>query len=47
MQTRSKSEIHKQKIFIATKEPASIHEAFQHEHWKAAMRDELLALQRN
>lgn len=47
MQTRSKFGIYKPKAFLVNKEPTSIHEALHHEHWKAAMRDELLALQSN
>lgn len=47
MQTRSKYGIFKPKVFSATKEPSTIQEALQAENWKAAMRDELLALERN
>lgn len=47
MQTRSKSGIYKPKVLTVTKEPSTIQEALQHEYWQAAMRDELLALQRN
>lgn len=47
MQTRSKFSIFKPKAFSATKEPSTVQEALQIEHCKAAMRDELLALERN
>lgn len=47
MQSWSKSGIYKPKAFIVNKEPTSIHEALHHKDWKVAMRDELLALQRN
>lgn len=47
MQTRAKSGIYKPKVYMAAVEPTSINEALQLEHWKSAMQDELLALQRN
>ena len=47
MTTRSKNGIHKPKVFIATREPYPVSEALQSSHWKQAMTDEFLALQRN
>lgn len=44
MQTRGKSGIFKPKVYFANKEPMTIHDALLREHWKSAMRDELLAL---
>lgn len=39
--------MYKPKVFIASKEPTSIYEALQQKHWETAMRDIILALQRN
>ena len=47
MITRSKNGIYKPKVFMATREPSSVTEALQSAHWKQAMTDEFLALQRN
>lgn len=47
MQIRTTSEIYKPKKFIASKEPSSVAEALKQEHWKTAICDEYLALQRN
>lgn len=47
MATRSKNGIYKPKVFTATREPNTVEEALQKEHWKAAMSDELSVLMRN
>ena len=44
MRTRSKAGIFKPKVFIASKEPASIQEALLQDHWKAAMAEEYSTL---
>ena len=39
--------IYKPKVYITQKEPSTIEEALQHEHWKAKMNKEYMALLRN
>lgn len=46
-QTRSKFVIFKPKVFSVTKEPSTIKEALQLEHWRIAIRDEYMGLKRN
>lgn len=47
MQTRAKSGIFKPKAYMSSREPATVEDALQQEHWKSAMQDEYLALMRN
>ena len=47
MATRSKCGVYKPKVYMASKEPKCLTEALNTEHWKLAMQDEFLALQRN
>lgn len=47
MQTIGKSGIFKPKIYSTNKEALTIHDALLQKHWKSAMRDEVLALERN
>lgn len=47
MMTRSKRGIFKPKVYMAVREPYTVEEALEATHWKQAMTDEFLALQRN
>ena len=45
--THSKNRVFKPKVFVANREPSTVKEAFHVEHWKSAMTEESMALQRN